>query len=74
MMRRDTVTFPDNGTVAEFRRRFPLGSTSRVILADDTGRYAGIVLTPAAFADDVKPDEPVARKGFPQHEKGLRQP
>jgi CIC family chloride channel protein len=61
MMRQDTVSFPATGTVAEFRRRFPLGSTSRVILADDTGRYAGIVLTPAAFADDVKPEDPVAK-------------
>jgi CIC family chloride channel protein len=60
MMRQDTGTFPAGGTVAEFRSRFPLGSTTRVILTDDTGRYAGIVLTPAAFGDDVATDGPVA--------------
>jgi CIC family chloride channel protein len=60
MMRQDTGRFPADGTVAEFRQRFPLGSTTRVILTDDTGRYAGIVLTPAAFADDVAPESPVS--------------
>jgi CIC family chloride channel protein len=60
MMRQDTGAFPAGGTVAEFRSRFPLGSTTRVILSDETGRYAGIVLTPAAFADDVATDAPVA--------------
>jgi CIC family chloride channel protein len=60
MMRQDTGTFPAAGSIAEFRSRFPLGSTTRVILLDDTGRYAGIVLTPAAFADDVATNAPVA--------------
>jgi CIC family chloride channel protein len=59
MMRSDTRSFPANSTVAEFRHRFPLGSTSRVILVDDAGRYAGIVLTPDAFADDVAPNAAV---------------
>jgi len=56
MMRLDVRTFAADGTVAEFRARFPLGSTTRVILIDATGRYAGIVLTAAAFADDVPPE------------------
>jgi len=56
MMRLDVRTFVADGTVAEFRARFPLGSTTRVILIDATGRYAGIVLTAAAFADDVPPE------------------
>jgi CIC family chloride channel protein len=60
MMRQDTGTFPAAGTVAEFRARFPLGSTTRVVLLDDTGRYVGIVLTPAAFADDIAPESPIA--------------
>jgi CIC family chloride channel protein len=61
MMRKEAQSFPADGTVAEFRRRFPLGSTSRVILTDAAGRYAGIVLTPAAFADDAGPDDPVLK-------------
>jgi CIC family chloride channel protein len=56
MMRQDTGTFPADGTVAEFRQRFPLGSTTRVILVDSTGRYAGLVLTASAFAEDVDPE------------------
>ncbi|MDB5495159.1 MAG: chloride channel protein [Phenylobacterium sp.] len=60
MMRQHTGTFPADGPVAEFRHRFPLGSTTRVILTDATGRYAGLVLTPEVFADDVAADRPVA--------------
>ena len=36
--------------VQEFRRQFPLGSTSRVLLIDEAGRYAGMVPTAAAFS------------------------
>jgi CIC family chloride channel protein len=38
--------------VAAFRRRFPLGSTERVALVDETGRYAGLVTTSAAYVSD----------------------
>lgn len=55
MMRRGAETAPETMTVGEFRRRFPLGSTSRVVVTDLTGRYAGIVETPKAF--DTKLDE-----------------
>lgn len=37
-------------SVEEFRHQFPLGSTSRVLLIDEAGRYAGMVPTAAAFA------------------------
>ncbi|THD74315.1 MAG: chloride channel protein [Phenylobacterium sp.] len=60
MMRQDTGVFDAAGTMAEFRQHFPLGSTTRVILVDDTGRYAGLVLTASAFADDVSPDAKAA--------------
>lgn len=39
--------------VAEFQRRFPLGSTSRVILVDQSGRYAGLIPTADAFRPGV---------------------
>jgi CIC family chloride channel protein len=36
-------------SVAEFRRRFPLGSTNKVVLTDGAGRYSGIIETAKAF-------------------------
>lgn len=51
MMRPDTATISDQVTIAEFRRRFPLGSTTRVVLIDDALRYAGIVQTPDAYVE-----------------------
>ncbi|WP_312491216.1 chloride channel protein, partial [Sphingomonas sp.] len=50
MMRRQPNLVPQDMTVAEFRRRFPLGSTSRVVLVDADERYVGIV-TPVAAHD-----------------------
>lgn len=41
---------PATLSVEEFRHQFPLGSTSRVLLTDAAGHYAGIVPTAAAFA------------------------
>jgi CIC family chloride channel protein len=60
MMRRETQTVSPDTTVAEFRRRFPLGSTSRVVLADEQRLYAGIVVPAAAYAEDTLPGMPVA--------------
>ncbi|WP_425486953.1 chloride channel protein [Microvirga thermotolerans] len=53
MMRRDVKTIQIPATLAEFRRKFPLGSAQRVVAADETGRYAGIVLVPEAYASDA---------------------
>lgn len=49
MMQRGEETLPATSTIAEFRRRFPLGATSKVVLVDAAGRYAGIVETAKAF-------------------------
>jgi CIC family chloride channel protein len=51
MMRRETHETPADITIAEFRRRFPLGSTSRVVLSDGEQHYAGIVLTATAYTE-----------------------
>ena len=59
MMQRIGETVPESMTVAEFRRRFPLGSTSNVVLVDSTGTYFGIVDTSRAFEATVDADEPV---------------
>jgi CIC family chloride channel protein len=56
LMRRDPGTFPADGSIAEFRRRFPLGSAQRVVLLDETGRYAGVAIVADAYAQDLKDD------------------
>ena len=60
MMRRETRATPSSLTVAEFRRRFPLGAATRVVLVDDMDRYAGIVVTASAYADSVNTAAPIA--------------
>lgn len=55
MMQRGVPTALATTTLTEFRRRFPLGSTSRVVIVDETDHYAGIVDTPAAFEADRDP-------------------
>lgn len=60
LMQRGTATvFPDT-TIAEFRRRFPLGATSRVVLAAPNDAYYGIVETAAAYGPDVDEKLPVS--------------
>jgi chloride channel protein, CIC family len=60
MMRPDPVTVAAATRVEAFRQRFPLGSTSRVILLDDTARYAGVLVTADAFAEGVDPQAELA--------------
>lgn len=55
MMRKETRLVPATQTIGEFRRAFPLGATSRVLLVDANDRYAGIVVVPAAYAEGVDP-------------------
>jgi len=59
MMRRDPQTIAATATVAEFRRRFPLGAGSRAILLDSKDRYAGLVRTATAYAEDVDLEGPI---------------
>jgi CIC family chloride channel protein len=59
LMRRETRATPAALSIADFRHRFPLGSTSRVVLVDATAHYAGIVNPAAAFAEGIAPDQPV---------------
>jgi len=59
MMRKDVRTVPASTAVAEFRRRFPLGSTQRVVLVDADERYAGVVVTALAYADPTLDEQPV---------------
>ncbi|HEU4960000.1 MAG TPA: chloride channel protein [Sphingomonas sp.] len=56
MMRRQANATPAAISIAEFRRRFPLGSTSRVVLTDEHEGYAGIALTARAYAEGADAD------------------
>ena len=51
-MRSRAATIAADADLAEFRRRFPLGSTRRVVALDDGRRYAGIVPVSAVYADE----------------------
>jgi chloride channel protein, CIC family len=53
LMRRDAETAPRDITVAEFRRRFPLGGADRVFLLDEAKRYAGMVLSADLHSADL---------------------
>ena len=57
MMRRDPETILGSAGLAELRRRFPLGSTQRVVVVDTDGRYQGVALIAEAFASADKPEE-----------------
>ncbi len=63
MMRRETRAMPAATTIAVFRRRVPLGATSRIVLVDAADRYAGIVQTPTAYAEGLDPASPVGGLG-----------
>jgi CIC family chloride channel protein len=59
MMQRAPDTAPGAMSIAEFRRRFPLGSTSRVVLVDAQAHYAGMVETSTAFDTGLDADAEV---------------
>lgn len=59
MMQRGVETAPATTSIVEFRRRFPLGSTSKVVLVDPAQQYAGIVETAKAFDSAVNADAEV---------------
>ncbi len=52
MMRKDMRTLRSDTTISAFRRQIPLGSTDRVVVTDEMGRYAGLVLTPEVHGAD----------------------
>ena len=62
MMRRDAPSANAGLSLAAFRRLYPLGSTHRVTLVDESKRYVGILPVPLAHSDanDGGMDEPVA--------------
>lgn len=59
MMRRGVAAMPADTPLGVFRRHVPLGSSSRTVLVDSAAHYAGIVQTPAAYAEGLDPQAPV---------------
>jgi Chloride channel protein EriC len=60
LMRTDRPAIAATAPVSEFRRRFPLGSSTLVVLLDDQQRYAGVVTVAAAHREDVAADAPAS--------------
>ena len=61
MMRRDPSTIPAESSLKELRRRYPLGSTQRVVVVDADGGYMGVALISEAFASADRPEEDAGR-------------
>ncbi len=61
LMRADPKVIDGDATVAELRRRTPLGSTHVVIAVDADARYLGVVAVADAFAPELDPVKDVRR-------------
>ena len=62
MMRADVKTVTERMTLMEFRSKFPLGSTERVVATDAAGKYVGIMLVADAYqplAGEEPPDRTI---------------
>ncbi len=53
LMRHDVPTVPIDMPIEEFRRNFPLGSSSQMIAVDRDGRYAGMIIVPEAHGAET---------------------
>ena len=63
MMQRLPETVPATMSIAEFRRRFPLGSTASVVLTDNSGVYFGILDTASAYDASLDESDEVGSLG-----------
>jgi len=73
MMRKESRLTPATVSIAEFRRMYPLGSTSRVVLVDGDDHYAGIVVVPEVYAEGVDPGDAVGGLGAARSETLTRE-
>jgi chloride channel protein, CIC family len=53
LMRPDVATVDAGVGIADFRVKFPLGSTTQVVAVDATGRYVGLAVVAEAHAPDI---------------------
>lgn len=56
IMRKDWISVPASLSIADFRARVPLGSTSKAIVLDEAGHYVGIVATASAWNPELSPE------------------
>jgi len=59
IMRTDWVSVPADLSIADFRTRVALGSTSKAVLLDGDGHYVGIVTTASAYNPETSPETQV---------------
>jgi chloride channel protein, CIC family len=52
LMRRDVVTVPISTSMEAFRKKFPIGSKTQVIVVDDAGGYLGLAIVADAYRTD----------------------
>ncbi len=53
MMRREVRTVRSDMPLSSFRRDFPLGATTQVVVVDDSDRYQGVIVVSEAHAADA---------------------
>ena len=61
MARRDVRTASTEMNIAAFREAFPLGSSAAVVVVDEHGRYAGMVLVADAHTGDAEPEASIKK-------------
>jgi CIC family chloride channel protein len=71
LMRSDPRTISADVTVADFRRRYPLGSTHMVVVLDAKDRYAGLASTPELFTAELDEKAGTAKVGEFVHARDL---
>ncbi len=57
LMRSDVKKGNIKMNLQDFKEAFPIGSAQRVVLVDDSDKYAGIVLVPEIYANMVETDD-----------------
>jgi CIC family chloride channel protein len=71
LMRSDPRTIAASASVAEFRRRYPLGSTHMVVVLDDQDRYAGLAATPELFTTELDEKADETKVGDLAHDRDI---
>lgn len=74
LMRRDLPTVPASMTPDAFRQAFPLGSTQRVIVTEESGAYAAMISVPEIHADASTPEPIPDLSGFFHHQGDILLP
>jgi CIC family chloride channel protein len=68
MMRREVRTVRADTPLSSFRRDFPLGATTQVVVVDEADRYKGLILVSEAHA---APEEGARKVGTLLHDGGM---